>query len=55
MSIDRFGICRSCGREYDDLPEYSCCPADDCPSNNEELMLNELSAKPEQRLINTSD
>lgn len=37
MCIDSEGICKSCAREYDDLPEYSTCPSDDCPSNNEEL------------------
>jgi len=37
MCIDRDGVCKSCAREYDDLPEYSACPSDDCPSNNEEL------------------
>ena len=36
MCIDRDGVCKSCGCEYDDLPEYSTCPSDECPSNLEE-------------------
>jgi len=43
MCIDRDGVCKSCGSEYKDLPEYSTCPDDDCPSNNEEFLNTHLS------------
>jgi hypothetical protein len=40
--------CTVCGREYDaqdeDLVEGGECPSDDCPSNDEEFVFDEVDA-----------
>lgn len=31
-TVDKYGFCHECGREYDDI-SHCPCPSDDCPSH----------------------